>query len=95
MAAGTPRAVPVSTIARPESNLALTRNPVGSDLTEYREANGGVTSCVPRCIMPHDAERDTYVVLDDFGDRHGCARRETDAESADRAPLIRDLLDVE
>jgi hypothetical protein len=28
-------------------------------------------------------------VLDDFGGRLSCAWRETDAESADRAPLIR------
>jgi hypothetical protein len=34
-------------------------------------------------IVPHDAERDTYLVLDDFGGRLGCAWRETDAESAD------------
>jgi hypothetical protein len=45
-------------------------------------------------IVPHDAERDTYLVLDDFGDRLGRAWRETDAESADRATLIRNLLDV-
>jgi hypothetical protein len=45
-------------------------------------------------IVPHDAERDTYLVLDDFGGRLGCAWRETDAESADRATIIRDLLDV-
>ena len=44
-------------------------------------------------IVPHDAERDTYLVLDDFGGRLGCAWRETDAESADRATLIRDLLE--
>ena len=36
-------------------------------------------------IVPDDAERDTYLVLDDFGGRLGCAWRETDAESADRA----------
>jgi hypothetical protein len=46
-------------------------------------------------IVPHAAERDTYLVLDDFGGRLGCAWRETDAESADRATLIRDLLDVQ
>ena len=40
-------------------------------------------------IVPHDAERDTYLVLDDFGGRLGCAWRETDAESADRATLTR------
>ncbi len=44
-------------------------------------------------IVSHDAERDTYLVLDDFGGRLGCAWRETDAESADRATLIRHLLD--
>jgi hypothetical protein len=46
-------------------------------------------------IVPHDAERDTCLVLDDFGGRLGCPWRETDAESADRATLIRDLLDVQ
>jgi len=30
-------------------------------------------------------------VLDDFRDRLGCPWRETDAESADRATLMRDL----
>jgi hypothetical protein len=39
-------------------------------------------------IVPHHAERDTYLVLDYFGDRPGCTWRETDAESADRATLI-------
>src|SRR5436305_11372787 len=38
-------------------------------------------------IVPHDAERDTYLVLDDLGGRLGWAWRETDAESADRATL--------
>ena len=33
-------------------------------------------------IVPHDAERDTYLVLDDFGGRLGCAWRETDAPKA-------------
>lgn len=43
-------------------------------------------------IVPHEADQDTYLVLEDFG-RIGCAWRETDAESADRETLIRDLLD--
>ena len=47
-----------------------------------------------RSIVPHDAERNTCLALDDFRGRLGCACRETDAESADRATLIRDLLDV-
>ena len=46
-------------------------------------------------LCPGDAERDTYLVLDYFGGRLGCAWRETDAESSDRATLIRDLLDVQ
>ena len=29
-------------------------------------------------IVPHGADEDTYLVLDDFG-RIGCSRRETDA----------------
>src|SRR5262245_46847736 len=37
----------------------------------------------PSSIVAHDAERDTYLVLDDFGGRLGCAWRETNAESAD------------
>jgi hypothetical protein len=40
--------------------------------------------------LPRNAERDTYLVLDDFRDRLGCPWRETDAESADRATLMRD-----
>ena len=43
-------------------------------------------------IVPHGADRDTYLVLNDFG-RTGCSWRETDAESADRETLIRDLVD--
>ena len=39
-------------------------------------------------IVPDD---DTYLVLDDFG-RLGCSWRETDADSADRETLIRDLM---
>jgi hypothetical protein len=43
-------------------------------------------------IVPEGADQDTYLVLDDFG-RIGCFWRETDAESADRETLIRDLVD--
>jgi hypothetical protein len=43
-------------------------------------------------IVPHKADQDTYLVLDEFG-RIGCSWRETDAERADRETLIRDLLD--
>jgi hypothetical protein len=57
------------------------------------DRQGSVLSCVPPSIVPQDAERDTYLVLEDFGGRLGRAWRETDAESADRATLIRDLLD--
>ena len=44
-------------------------------------------------IVPHGADQDTYIVLDDFGGRLGSAWRETDAENADRKALIRDLVD--
>jgi hypothetical protein len=44
-------------------------------------------------IVPHAADRDTYLVLDDFGGPIGCFWRETDADSADRETLIRDLVD--
>ena len=43
-------------------------------------------------IVPHGANQDTYLVLEDFG-RMGCAWRETDVENADREMLIRDLVD--
>jgi hypothetical protein len=39
-------------------------------------------------IVLHDAERETYLVLDDLGGDSIAARRGTDAESADRATLI-------
>jgi hypothetical protein len=43
-------------------------------------------------IVPHGADQDTYLVLDDFGGRLGCSWRETDVDSADRQTLMRDLL---
>jgi hypothetical protein len=43
-------------------------------------------------IVPHAADQDTYLVLDQFG-RVGCCWRETDAEAADRETLIRDLVE--
>jgi len=43
-------------------------------------------------IVPHGADQDTYLVLDDFGGRLGCSWRDTDADSADRETLIRELL---
>ena len=42
-------------------------------------------------IVPHGADQDTYLVLDDFG-LLGRAWRETDEENTDRKTLIRDLL---
>jgi hypothetical protein len=44
-------------------------------------------------IVPPEANRDTYLVLDDFGGRLGRAWRETDEEDTDRETLIRDLMD--
>ena len=41
-------------------------------------------------IVPHGADRDTYLVLEDFG-HHGLAWRETGVIDADREALIRDL----
>jgi Fe2+ transport system protein FeoA len=42
--------------------------------------------------VPHEANLDTYLVLDDFG-RLGCSWRETDAERTDRETVIRDLVE--
>ncbi len=44
-------------------------------------------------IVPHSADQDTYLVLDDFGGRMGCSWRETDVQGADRETLIRDLVE--
>ena len=44
-------------------------------------------------IVPPEANRDTYLVLDDFGGQLGRAWRETDEEDTDRETLIRDLMD--
>jgi hypothetical protein len=49
---------------------------------------GEVLSCVPP-----DAERDTYLLLDDFGRR--LVRLAGDAESINRPTQIQDLLDVQ
>jgi hypothetical protein len=43
-------------------------------------------------IAPHGPEQDTYIVLDDFGSL-GRAWRETDEAGANRATLVRNLLD--
>ncbi|MBR1152958.1 hypothetical protein [Bradyrhizobium sp. JYMT SZCCT0428] len=43
-------------------------------------------------IVPREADRDVYLVLDDFGTRLGRAWRETDEAGADRATLIQDLM---
>ena len=43
-------------------------------------------------IVPHGADHDTYLVLEDFG-HLGCFWRETDVEGADRHTLIRDLVE--
>jgi len=43
-------------------------------------------------IVPDAADRDVYLVLDNFG-RLGCSWRETDEEGAERATLVGDLLE--
>ena len=43
-------------------------------------------------IAPHDGHQDIYIVLDDFGSL-GRAWRETDEAGANRATLVRNLLD--
>ena len=43
-------------------------------------------------IVPHNADHDTYLVLEDFG-HLGCCWRETDVTNADRETLIRDLVE--
>jgi hypothetical protein len=43
-------------------------------------------------IVPENTHRDGYLVLDDFG-RLGRAWRETDEAGANRATLVRNLLD--
>jgi hypothetical protein len=94
-AARTPHALPVSTIAptgiEPGSDSNSRRDRPNIIFARSREE---LVMRTPS-IVPHDAERDTYLMLDDFGGRLGCDWRETDAESADRGTLIRDLLDVQ
>ena len=43
-------------------------------------------------IVPQEANQDTYLVLDDFGERLGRAWRETDEEDTGHETLIRDLI---
>ena len=43
-------------------------------------------------LAPNGPDQDTYIVLDDFG-RFGRAWRETDEAGANRATLVRNLLD--
>jgi len=44
-------------------------------------------------IVPHDDDRETYLVLDDFGGGIGLAWRETEASETSLETMIRDLLD--
>jgi hypothetical protein len=43
-------------------------------------------------IVPHGADHDTYLVLEDYG-YMGCFWRETNADNADREMLMRDLVE--
>ena len=43
-------------------------------------------------IVPHVADRDVYLVLDDFGKR-GRAWREADEERTDRAAVLQDFIE--
>jgi hypothetical protein len=43
--------------------------------------------------VPEPHNREIYLVLDDFGERLGCAWAETDEERTDRETEIRDLLE--
>ena len=45
-------------------------------------------------IVPNEANQDTYLVLEDFG-QLGRAWRETDENATDRQTLIRDLVEGE
>jgi hypothetical protein len=47
----------------------------------------------PSIFTSRPDDRDVYLVLDDFGERLGCAWRETEEESADRHAVITDLVD--
>ena len=52
----------------------------------------GLPLCAPPpSIIPHGAQQDTYLVLDDFG-RIGRAWRETAEEATDRETVIRNLI---
>jgi hypothetical protein len=44
-------------------------------------------------IVPETPERDTYLVLDDFGGRLGRAWRETEEKDTDRGIVIRHLME--
>ena len=44
-------------------------------------------------IAMREASHDTYLVLEDYGERLGRAWRETDEEATSREVLIRDLMD--
>jgi hypothetical protein len=46
-------------------------------------------------IVPEDAERDVYLVLDDFGSLLGQAWREAGEADTDRLTLVANLLDAQ
>lgn len=55
---------------------------------------GRVSSYVPHPLAADDVERDTYPVLDDFGGQLVALGTRLTSKGADRATLIRDLLNL-
>jgi hypothetical protein len=49
-----------------DRNRTQVRDAGGTDVTLYREVRRALCLAVPR-IVPHDVERDTPLVLEDFG----------------------------
>jgi hypothetical protein len=76
---------------RPESNPALTRNPGRDRPNVTPRDQGRVLSCVSHPLCPTMSSETLTSCWTTSGSTR-CAWRATDAESADRVTLIRDLL---
>ena len=73
---------------RPESNPARIEIAAGSTCPNIGRSRAGLVIRTPS-ISPDYVERDTYLVLDDFGGQLGCAWHEADVENTDRATSAR------
>ena len=90
---GRPRAAPVPTMSRPESNPLRLEITAGSTQNYVSRSTEGLVLRTAS-IVRHDTERDTHLVLDDFGVDF-VAWRKIGAERTDLARPLKSIGPIE